>query len=1279
VADQRITQLTKLNQADVAANDVLAIVDVGSSITKKVEAKELFQAGANLADSASIDLIKLNQASATKLGTTALADDAVTAAKLANDSAIAYDSVAPTIDNFDGRGYVNSTSKNLQVFDGSAYQQVVAPTAGIADLAITTGKLADGAVTTAKVTALGTAAYADSSVTEAKIAASAITNGKVADGAITTAKIDAAGLAAAAIATDAITTAKVLDGAITGAKMADDSATIVQAGTPVGSGDFEGQQWFDTNTSVQYVWDSTTWVRQAAINVINFTDSTPVAFSVAYPDTHTATVTTTLDTQVANTAFLGPATGADTAPTFRAIVPADLPDATASTKGIIQPGTGLVVNGGTLNHSNSVTAGTYTKLTVDAQGHVSAGALLEAADIPNIDAAKITTGELPTARLADNAVTIDKLSDYSTASLGETFPTPSFIGQIHLNPLDKSFFMWDGNVFVPIGISAGQIIFAGTFDASTPSGVGKIASLTPEGVAAGFTLNGAVPASAPGNNKHYLVVSEGGTITSGNAPNVVLAPPDLILSVYNSSSPGWVEIDVSSGAGAIAASQVSFAAAGDLGSSNVQTAIEEVSTECRNATNITSGTLAVARGGTNLASYTKGDLIAASAATTLAKRTVGTDGQVLTADSAQTTGLTWTTPTAGTVTTVGTSTAALTILNPTTTPALTIRSATTSVNGIVQLSNSTSTTSSTLAATPTAVKAAYDLAAAALPKAGGTVTGDITLGVNIGIQFEGTTDDANEIRLIGADATADRTITLPNVTGTVITTGDSGTVTSAMIANNSIVNADISASAAIVDTKLATIATAGKVSNSATTATNANTASAIVARDGSGNFTAGTITANLTGTASNVTTNANLTGDVTSVGNATSIAAGVIVNADVNASAAIAGTKISPDFGSQTVATAGIYSAASGAVATPSIAFTGDLNTGIFSPGANQLAVATGGVERVEFGTTEVVFNDGGANVDFRVEGDTNANLFKVDAGLDQVQVANLNGGPLAGFRNRIINGGMVVDQRNNGSSISSGVNAITYGVDRWYVFALGAAVTLQRVGSSAARFESALRLTGAASNTFAMIGQRIEVSNSLDLANQLNGGGGYVALSFAAATSASKTVTWKIYYANAANNFATKTEIGSGTQATTSSLTTYVASAFLLPAIATTGLSVEFSVDNLTSGTFDLTGVQLEPGPVATPFERRPIGTELALCQRYYEKSNSLGLYGYPASASDTFRALLFSFAVEKRANPNIVVSGGTFAPAMTANTRMASGSQDVGNTNTSYFIQNWTASAEL
>jgi hypothetical protein len=75
-------------------------------------------------------------------------------------------------------------------------------------------------------------------------------------------------------------------------------------------------------------------------------------------------------------------------------------------------------------------------------------------------------------------------------------------------------------------------------------------------------------------------------------------------------------------------------------------------------------------------------------------------------------------------------------------------------------------------------------------------------------------------------------------------------VDSATIAN--ITNADIAAGAAIADTKLAQISTAGKVANSATTATNASTANAIVARDGSGNFSAGTITANLAGNASTI-------------------------------------------------------------------------------------------------------------------------------------------------------------------------------------------------------------------------------------------------------------------------------------------------------------------------------------------------------------------------------------------------------------------------------------------
>jgi hypothetical protein len=77
-----------------------------------------------------------------------------------------------------------------------------------------------------------------------------------------------------------------------------------------------------------------------------------------------------------------------------------------------------------------------------------------------------------------------------------------------------------------------------------------------------------------------------------------------------------------------------------------------------------------------------------------------------------------------------------------------------------------------------------------------------------------------------------------------------------------------------------------------------------------------------------------------------------------------------------------------GTAAAPSIYFKDSgTDTGLFSPGADLVAIATGGVERVEFGNTEVVFNDGGADVDFRVEGDTKANLLLVDAGADTISI----------------------------------------------------------------------------------------------------------------------------------------------------------------------------------------------------------------------------------------------------------------------------------------------------
>ena len=150
---------------------------------------------------------------------------------------------------------------------------------------------------------------------------------------------------------------------------------------------------------------------------------------------------------------------------------------------------------------------------------------------------------------------------------------------------------------------------------------------------------------------------------------------------------------------------------------------------------------------------------------------------------------------------------------------------------------------------------------------GDTMTGALVMDNQQQVRFRETTGNGTNFIAIQAPASvaADRTLTLPDVTGTIVSTGDTGTVTSTMILD------------------------------------------------------------------------------------------GTILNADVNASAAIAGTKISPDFGSQTIATTGVFSHALGAAATPSITFTGDLNTGVYSPGADQVAVATNGSGRLFINSTGLV------------------------------------------------------------------------------------------------------------------------------------------------------------------------------------------------------------------------------------------------------------------------------------------------------------------------------------
>jgi hypothetical protein len=380
-----------------------------------------------------------------------------------------------------------------------------------------------------------------------------------------------------------------------------------------------------------------------------------------------------------------------------------------------------------------------------------------------------------------------------------------------------------------------------------------------------------------------------------------------------------------------------------------------------------------------------------------------------------------------------------------------------------KVSDSTSTTSSTTIASSTAVKSAYDLANAALPKSGGTITGNLEIGTTGSLSFEGATADAFETTIAVTNPTADRTITLPDTTGTIVTTGDTGTVTSTMLVDGTIVNgdinasaaiahsklanitagsvllgnatnvptatalsgdvtvnssgvtaissgvivdADINASAAIGDTKLATIATADKVSLSALNIDGGTDiggaladADLFIVDDGG----AGT---NRKAAATRITDYAfgKVSGDITigSTGTA-AISSGVIVNADVNASAAIAGTKISPDFGSQNITTTGLFSHALGTAGAPTITFTGDTNTGIYSPGADQVAISTNGTGQVfinsngNLGVGTLSATNTAGKIHARADGDETKSLLVLQnrntGGSAAVQLTFINGG----------------------------------------------------------------------------------------------------------------------------------------------------------------------------------------------------------------------------------------------------------------------------------------------
>ena len=240
-------------------------------------------------------------------------------------------------------------------------------------------------------------------------------------------------------------------------------------------------------------------------------------------------------------------------------------------------------------------------------------------------------------------------------------------------------------------------------------------------------------------------------------------------------------------------------------------------------------------------------------------------------------------------------------------------------------------------------------------------------------------------------------------------------------------------------------------------------------------------------------------------------------------------------------------------------------------------------------------------------------------------------------MRNRIINGQMQIAQRGTSGTSGSGVptTTATYpSVDRWFAYGTGATVTVAQV-SGATNTKNLIQLTGAASVTGAGIGQRIEAINCYDMAGQT------VTLSANIANSLLTTVTWTAYYASSSDVWTSSTQIATGTFTVSSTIANYSAQ-IAIPSAATTGIQIIFSVGAQTSGTFQIGNAQLEVGLNATGFEYRQYGTELALCQRYYETYQAGYVTGanYSTSASQGF---MMKFNVTKRATPTMAIVSGS------------------------------------
>ena len=300
--------------------------------------------------------------------------------------------------------------------------------------------------------------------------------------------------------------------------------------------------------------------------------------------------------------------------------------------------------------------------------------------------------------------------------------------------------------------------------------------------------------------------------------------------------------------------------------------------------------------------------------------------------------------------------------------------------------------------------------------------------------------------------------------------------------------------------------------------------------------------------------------------------------------------------------------------------------------------------------------SSGSANIVLASDGSTTI----ADGTITAVTTASLNGGQLAGFRNRIINGNGVIDQRGPVGGLGS------YGPDRWKTFGVGSgSFTIYVNGGYVEAYVGVSDASPLASGDYYGVQQYIEANNISDF---LLGTASAKTVTLSFTHKHTKAGTYTVALRNAAANrsyLAEYTQSVANTEET-ATVTVPLDTTGTWATGTSIGLDVSWAVGAggsfmgstgswlaggyIASGNqtnaMDTVGnalrikdVQLEIGSDATPFEQRSIGTELALCQRYLPAYNaesaSAETIALGQNYTTTNAMMVFPFVVEPRVKP--------------------------------------------